>query len=491
MTDELAAGTYAEFNALRSSLPNEILILHYKKHKRVYSARYKEDYFRHFEILDFLKRRKDQNIPLFSGKLPLWEVFAILKLNLSDIETHNSGLPYFRQNKNSKYLNLANYFEKNSLGAEITDLDESLNSFKQELGYSGDSDSELEETIITGGSVESTHLKTDEHMSIQHNNTTEISVIEGTNGPESNLTDQEEELSESEYHSDSGALLTEVETPGLIQGDHVNSSIKNGKVFLTEFEMEESDSFKVKGIIPIWAKTTSRLDEIYEVSSFCRQLHRCKDIGVTDNDEKLIYSALTQSRRSNIYDELDDESSKDLDKFTAYILEAYGPTNLEKRNSLSRVTQKNGESGHSLLRRIIMIYFQNLGINKSPSLENIMKDSHKTSDIVYYYVNALADSNVRKILNSKLAEIELINLAKVTQQIQSAYTASSVVNSVNNIELNESSAFKDLSDRMDNLVLTVSGHENNSENDPRCFVCGQIEHFAYACPYKYSGGSNY
>ena len=115
MTEELAAGTYAEFNALRSSLPDDILIRHYKKHKRVYFARYKEEYFRDFEILDFLERRKDQRIPLFSGELPLWEVFSILNLSLTDIETHKGGLPYFRQKTDSEFLNLADYFEKNWL----------------------------------------------------------------------------------------------------------------------------------------------------------------------------------------------------------------------------------------------------------------------------------------------------------------------------------------------------------------------------------------
>ena len=215
--------------------------------------------------------------------------------------------------------------------------------------------------------------------------------------------------------------------------------------------------------VPKWHTSTDPKLNIELVENFISDLKRAKSLKLFQNDELLIFASLVASNRTNVFEELTPEISKNLDQFTEYLRNSYGLSLLDMRQALINLKQKVGESMHSFFARCVNLYYRSRN-QEAPAINYITNDQVSKSDIVHYFISGLAREKVRTNLKMRLSSIKFEDLASTAREIDLALPADDQV--VNLVEPSPHS-IESLEKALENMVLRVSERMSRSRTPRR------------------------
>ena len=144
-----------------------------------------------------------------------------------------------------------------------------------------------------------------------------------------------------------------------------------------------------------------------------------------------------------------------LDKFTEYLLKAYGKTRSQLRRLIKQLRQKSDEPPISFLSRIITIYFLSKG-EKVLTIKEISENEEQSvrDDVTDIFLEGLKNEKVRKVLKSQLTTIDFDSLADRCNEITEAY---SEVEEVNLVKSSVQSEIENLKNEFDTFKIS---HQN-------------------------------
>ena len=157
--------------------------------------------------------------------------------------------------------------------------------------------------------------------------------------------------------------------------------------------------------LPKWTDDPT-LSQRENVSRYISSLENFSKLKVMPNEDGLIYLSLARSNKQSVYDELGTEEKTDLKAFIKYLNEVYGGTELQLRQELDKVQQRQGESYVTFFRRVIRTYLRSRGESETPDVTKINDDAKK-SDIKYAFYKGLRSVQVRQLLQQHEANIQL------------------------------------------------------------------------------------
>ena len=231
-------------------------------------------------------------------------------------------------------------------------------------------------------------------------------------------------------------------------------------VFGTEITETSKTDFKLDatGSIPVWTTGTSPRERTENIRCYIRDLRRIRSLKIIKNEALLINASLTKSGKTALYEELPLEAESSIDKFIEYLSVAYGLTRLDLMRNLQNIRQLPQENPHSFLSRVITSYYESKMESKK-TLKKIAENEHERFQIARLFVDGLKDQRVRISIESRLDQINFIDLAKMAKNVESAYQKD------------------DVKSGETEKVFAI----DNSTDTRKCFRCQKIGHIARFC----------
>ena len=247
------------------------------------------------------------------------------------------------------------------------------------------------------------------------------------------------------------------------------------------------------GAIPIWKKSQNRKEEVQNVRMYIRDLKRLKELKVLKNEALLINASLVKSNRTSLYEEMPAEAEKSVEEFVKYLKTAYGLTRMDMIRELQHIRQGAEENPHTFMSRVITLYYEAKDMAKKTK-DEVAKDATERFEIAKIFLDGLSDERVRVSLQSRIDEIQFVNLPKVAKNTFSALNKLSNSSTVNAIE--GDNGVTDITTGVDVLyvnrgrergkVWNKRGQKFRSGGKGNCFNCGKPGHLAKECRLKKS-----
>ena len=229
-------------------------------------------------------------------------------------------------------------------------------------------------------------------------------------------------------------------------------------VFGTEITETSKTDFKLDATIPVWTTGSSPRERTENIRCYIRDLRRIRSLKIIKNEALLINASLTKSGKTALYEELPLEAESSIDKFIEYLSVAYGLTRLDLMRNLQNIRQLPQENPHSFLSRVITSYYESKMESKK-TLKKIAENEHERFQIARLFVDGLKDQRVRISIESRLDQINFIDLAKMAKNVESAYQKD------------------DVKSGETEKVFAI----DNSTDTRKCFRCQKIGHIARFC----------
>ena len=231
-------------------------------------------------------------------------------------------------------------------------------------------------------------------------------------------------------------------------------------VFGTEITETSKTDFKLdaSGSIPVWTEGSSPRERTENIRCYIRDLRRIRSLKIIKNEALLINASLTKSGKTALYEELPLEAESSIDKFIEYLSVAYGLTRLDLMRNLQNIRQLPQENPHSFLSRVITSFYE-AKLESKKTLKQIAENEHERFQIARLFVDGLKDQRVRISIESRLDQINFIDLAKMAKNVESAYQKD------------------DTKSGETEKVFAI----DNSTDTRKCFRCQKIGHIARFC----------
>ena len=231
-------------------------------------------------------------------------------------------------------------------------------------------------------------------------------------------------------------------------------------VFGAEITETTKTDFKLDatGSIPVWTTGSSPRERTENIRCYIRDLRRIRSLKIIKNEALLINASLTKSGKTALYEELPLEAESSIDKFIEYLSVAYGLTRLDLMRNLQNIRQLPQENPHSFLSRVITSYYE-AKMESKKELKKIAENENERFQIARLFVDGLQDSRVRISIESRLDQINFIDLAKMAKNVESAYQK----DDTKSVETEK--------------IFAI----DNSTDTRKCFRCQKIGHIARFC----------
>ena len=224
-----------------------------------------------------------------------------------------------------------------------------------------------------------------------------------------------------------------------------------------------------KTAVPKWHTSTDPKINIELVERFIGDLKRAKELNLFASDELLIFSSLVNSSKTNMFEEMTPDTSKNLDEFIKYLRSAYGSTLLDMRQSLMTLKQAENESLFSFLSRVINLYYRSRD-KETPTIDEIATDQVSKADIVHIFLQGLFNPEVQTNLRMRLSTIDFKDLTKVAREIEQALPVRPSINLAQSlVDSGLSEKINDLEKSMEKMVLHLNKRLSRSRT-PRRYV---------------------
>lgn len=242
------------------------------------------------------------------------------------------------------------------------------------------------------------------------------------------------------------------------------AATQNLKIFAakdSELKLDTASS------IPVWRKGSNELENQRLTRMFLRDIQRMKDLGIMKNEAWLINASLVKSNMTSIYEELPKEAESSIEEFITYIKGAYGVTKTDLRKQLDDIKQAQNENPHAFLSRCINLYYEARGEAKK-TITEIATEENEKYDVLNLYLRGLRDPKIRATLKSRIDELGLDKLAKVTQNIITANreeTGSTSINAVLAEQTNLNTKLDSLTEKLTILTLDTRSRDFQRKSD--------------------------
>ena len=257
-----------------------------------------------------------------------------------------------------------------------------------------------------------------------------------------------------------------VGTPKIVSSDSTQKAASQSlKIFQTDKDSELK--LDTASSIPVWRKGSNELENQRLTRMFLRDIQRMKDLGIMKNEAWLINASLVKSNMTSIYEELPKEAESSIDEFIKYIKGAYGVTKTDLRKQLDDIKQAQNENPHAFLSRCINLYYEARGQAKK-TIRDIAMEENEKYDVLNLYLRGLRDPKIRAALKSRIDELGLDKLAKVTQNIITANreeTGSTSINAVLAEQNHLNSKLDNLTEKLTILTLDTRSRDFQKKSD--------------------------
>ena len=194
--------------------------------------------------------------------------------------------------------------------------------------------------------------------------------------------------------------------------------------------------FKMSLEIPFWDGSEDKLER------FIQDCQLLKDLELFANDKQLIYSVLTKSKQTQLYESMSDDQTKELDKFSEFLRLNFGRNNYAKWQAIENLKQRDGEKAPAFFVRCRNTFYHARNA-KAPDDIPVTEQE----EIKHRFMKGLKNANVRNQVRMNSANIEFDKLGENAKQIEDAInadtsnttqvTVSDIAKAVNAITIND------------------------------------------------------
>ena len=245
--------------------------------------------------------------------------------------------------------------------------------------------------------------------------------------------------------------------------------------------------------IPRWHFGTSQAQQYIKLENFIGDLTRFKDLGFNIPDATLIFMSLNQSDRSHMMSEIPGDCLTDLNKFVEHIKLAYGRNTIALREELNNVKKGEAESYFSYMQKILTLYYRSRKEEaKTLTYLKENKDSCQIqiNDIIHYFLRGLPEGQVKRQLRMEIENVDIVDIAQKTKQIELALGESTTAAQVNAVDVGLQKEVEEIKKEVAQIVKNTHLRRdfNGKKKTPftgrtekKCYKCGLRGHLSFQC----------